>query len=71
MVEHQRSHQPVEDRGVHTAPFYVLIGANMPSVLAEIAFLSNPDDEKRLKAPTPARSSPGASCAACATTSSP
>ncbi len=39
------------DRGVHTAPFYVLIGANMPAVLAEIAFVSNPDDERRLKAP--------------------
>jgi N-acetylmuramoyl-L-alanine amidase len=39
------------DRGVHTAPFYVLIGANMPSVLAEIAFVSNPDDEKVLATP--------------------
>jgi N-acetylmuramoyl-L-alanine amidase len=36
---------------VHTAPFYVLIGANMPSVLAEIAFVSNPEDEKHLKTP--------------------
>jgi N-acetylmuramoyl-L-alanine amidase len=51
MVEQQRPHHDVEDRGVHTAPFYVLIGANMPSVLAEIAFVSNPDDEKRLKSP--------------------
>jgi N-acetylmuramoyl-L-alanine amidase len=50
MVEYQRPHHPVEDRGVHTAPFYVLIGANMPSVLAEIAFVTNPDDEKLLKA---------------------
>jgi len=50
MVESQKPHHPVEDRGVHTAPFYVLIGANMPSVLAEIAFVSNPEDEKRLKA---------------------
>ena len=32
----------VSDRGVRTAPFYVLIGANMPSILAEIAFVSNP-----------------------------
>ncbi|HKC12170.1 MAG TPA: N-acetylmuramoyl-L-alanine amidase, partial [Vicinamibacteria bacterium] len=32
-----------------TAPFYVLIGANMPSILAEVAFVSNPEDEKRLK----------------------
>jgi N-acetylmuramoyl-L-alanine amidase len=41
----------VQDRGVHTAPFYVLIGANMPSVLAEVAFVSNPEDEKKLKSP--------------------
>ena len=51
MVQHLRGHGPAEDRGVHTAPFYVLIGANMPSVLAEIAFVSNPDDERRLKSP--------------------
>jgi N-acetylmuramoyl-L-alanine amidase len=51
MVQHLRGHGPAEDRGVHTAPFYVLIGANMPSVLAEIAFVSNPDDERRLKTP--------------------
>lgn len=37
------------DRGVKKAPFVVLIGANMPSVLAEIAFLSNPAEEKQLK----------------------
>jgi N-acetylmuramoyl-L-alanine amidase len=37
------------DRGVRTAPFYVLIGANMPSILAEIAFISHPDEEKRLR----------------------
>jgi N-acetylmuramoyl-L-alanine amidase len=29
----------------------VLIGANMPSILAEISFVSNPADEKRLKTP--------------------
>jgi len=39
------------DRGVRKAPFVVLIGANMPSVLAEISFLSNPDDEQWLKKP--------------------
>ena len=38
-----------QDRGVHSAPFVVLIGAHMPSVLAEVAFLSNPHDEKLLK----------------------
>ncbi len=52
MVENMRPHDPdVQDRGVHTAPFYVLIGADMPSILAEIAFLSHPEDEKRLKKP--------------------
>jgi N-acetylmuramoyl-L-alanine amidase len=39
------------DRGVRKAPFVVLIGANMPSVLAEISFLSNPSEEQRLKKP--------------------
>jgi len=35
--------------GVKKAPFLVLIGAQMPAVLTEIAFLSNPEEEKRLK----------------------
>lgn len=39
------------NRGVKKAPFVVLIGANMPSILAEISFLSNPTDERRLKTP--------------------
>jgi N-acetylmuramoyl-L-alanine amidase len=37
------------DRGVRSAPFIVLIGANMPSVLAEVAFISNPKDERLLR----------------------
>ena len=37
------------NRGVKKAPFVVLIGANMPSVLAEISFLSNPYDENLLR----------------------
>ena len=36
------------DRGVKRAPFVVLIGARMPSVLAEIGFLSNAKDESNL-----------------------
>ena len=39
----------MRDRGVKKAPFIVLIGANMPSILAEISFVSNPDDERRLE----------------------
>jgi N-acetylmuramoyl-L-alanine amidase len=37
------------DRGVKTAPFVVLIGAQMPSVLAEISFLSNRTDDAKLR----------------------
>ena len=39
------------DRGVKQAPFIVLIGAHMPSILTELSFLSNPSDEKLLKTP--------------------
>lgn len=39
----------VRDRGVKKAPFIVLIGANMPSILAEISFVSNPADERKLR----------------------
>lgn len=37
------------NRGVKKAPFIVLIGANMPSVLSEISFVSNPNDERLLR----------------------
>ena len=40
----------LRNRGVRKAPFMVLIGAEMPAVLAEVGFLSNPSDEKLLKA---------------------
>ena len=38
-----------KDRGVRRAPFVVLIGATMPSILAEVGFVSNPHDETLLK----------------------
>jgi len=41
----------IKNRGVKKAPFVVLIGASMPSVLAEIGFLSNPREESLLKKP--------------------
>ena len=44
-----RYHGKTRNRGVKKAPFVVLIGANMPSVLAEIGFLSNPREEALLK----------------------
>lgn len=40
---------PQINRGVKKAPFVVLIGANMPSILAEISFLTNPRDERLLR----------------------
>src|SRR6202046_4088158 len=41
--------QNEKNRGVKKAPFVVLIGANMPSILSEISFISNPSDEKLLR----------------------
>ena len=46
----KQTHQ-AKNRGVRKAPFVVLIGADMPSILTEISFLSNPADEKALKQP--------------------
>jgi len=40
---------PVKDHGVKTAPFYVLRFTTMPSILTEVAFVSNPEEEKRLR----------------------
>ena len=44
-------HSTLRDRGVKKAPFVVLIGANMPSILAEISFVSNPTDATKLETP--------------------
>jgi N-acetylmuramoyl-L-alanine amidase len=47
----QRTSATVKNRGIRKAPFVVLIGADMPSILTEISFLSNPSDEQLLKKP--------------------
>lgn len=39
----------IKSLGVKQAPFYVLIGAEMPAILIEIAFISNPEDAERLR----------------------
>ncbi len=40
-----------ENRGIKQAPFRVLVGATMPAVLVETAFISNPEEEKKLGSP--------------------
>jgi N-acetylmuramoyl-L-alanine amidase len=41
-----------QNRGIKQAPFRVLVGATMPAVLVETAFISNPEEEKRLASAT-------------------
>jgi N-acetylmuramoyl-L-alanine amidase len=43
------SNKTIKDLGVKQAPFVVLIGAAMPSVLAEISFVTNPQEARLLK----------------------
>lgn len=47
----RRSNSAVLNRGVKKAPFVVLIGAGMPSVLAEVSFLTNRQELQLLKTP--------------------
>ena len=41
----------IEDLGVKKAPFYVLLGAQMPSSLVEVSFLSHAAEASRLATP--------------------
>ncbi len=41
-------YQWIKDKGVKKAPFYVLLGAEMPSILIETAFITNPRECRRL-----------------------
>ena len=47
----EKGNEGLKDRGVKKAPFVVLIGANMPSILAEISFVTNPKDAEQLRQP--------------------
>lgn len=50
-VVSKSSTQGAKNRGIKSAPFIVLIGAEMPSVLAEIGFLTNSSEEVLLRKP--------------------
>jgi N-acetylmuramoyl-L-alanine amidase len=39
----------IQNRGVKQAPFKVLVGATMPAALVEVAFITNPDEELKIK----------------------
>jgi N-acetylmuramoyl-L-alanine amidase len=47
----KRKYSRVKSKGVKQAPFYVLLGAEMPSILIETSFISNPRECRRLKDP--------------------
>ena len=49
LVKTLKASYTIKDHGVKTAPFYVLRFTTMPSILAEVAFVSNPEEEKRLR----------------------
>ena len=44
-----RKFNGIRSHGVKGAPFYVLVGTKMPAVLIEVSFISNPEDEERLR----------------------
>lgn len=52
MVTRLDEHYDVVDHGVKTAPFYVLRYTAMPSILAEIAFISNSTEERLMQTET-------------------
>ncbi len=53
MVRHLKSkrYSRIKDKGVKQAPFYVLLGAQMPAILVETSFISNPRECRRLTDP--------------------
>jgi N-acetylmuramoyl-L-alanine amidase len=44
----KKKYKDIRNKGIKQAPFYVLLGADMPSILIETSFISNPRECKRL-----------------------
>lgn len=51
LAQVKKKYRRIKSKGVKQAPFYVLLGAEMPSILVETAFISNPTECKRLTTP--------------------
>ena len=45
------SYRGIRNLGVKRGPFYVLLGAQMPSILVEVAFISNRPEARRMRSP--------------------
>ncbi len=50
--ELRRGYKKVKNRGVRQAPFYVLIGAEMPAILIELGYITNSIESSRLRSDT-------------------
>ena len=48
MLNTIRKKYSVEDGGVREAPFWVLVGATMPSILVEVGYISNPEESDNM-----------------------
>ena len=49
LLQSSRSkYRDVKDSGVREGPFWVLVGAQMPSILVELGYISHPTESKRL-----------------------
>ncbi len=48
----RKRYKNVRNRGVRQAPFYVLIGAEMPAILVEVGYITNSTESRRLRSDT-------------------
>jgi N-acetylmuramoyl-L-alanine amidase len=44
----KKKYKYIKDNGVRKGPFWILVGAQMPSILIEVGYISHPRESKRL-----------------------